>query len=157
VWDTTVEHYKGNYECHVLTLPGFAGQPPAAGPLLEPVRQGLAAYIRDHTLEKPAAIGHSPGRFLVCALGERDPDPVGPLVAVDGLPCMAAVFNEKISPEGIKKQAEQMRERTEKASRKQFLDQSKGMFKFWLRDPKQREAGEKWAESSDQATVARAM
>jgi pimeloyl-ACP methyl ester carboxylesterase len=157
VWDSTVEHYKGNYECRVLTLPGFAGQPPVAGPLLEPVRRGLADYIRDHKLEKPVVIGHSLGGFLVFALGESDPDLVGPLVAVDGLPCMAAVFNEKISPEGIKKQSEQMRERTEKASRKQFLDQSKGMFKFWLRDPKQRAAGEKWAESSDQPTVARAM
>src|SRR5689334_20013832 len=29
VWDTTVEHYKSSYECHVLTLAGFAGR--AAG------------------------------------------------------------------------------------------------------------------------------
>lgn len=29
VWDTTVEHFKDRYECHVLTLGGFAGAPGA--------------------------------------------------------------------------------------------------------------------------------
>src|SRR5271165_2213258 len=27
VWDGTVAHFKDRYECHVLTLAGFAGQP----------------------------------------------------------------------------------------------------------------------------------
>ena len=27
VWDGTVTHFKDRYECHVVTLAGFAGQP----------------------------------------------------------------------------------------------------------------------------------
>ena len=26
VWKSTVEHFKDRYECHVLTLAGFAGE-----------------------------------------------------------------------------------------------------------------------------------
>lgn len=28
VWKETIEHYKKNYECHVLTLAGFGDQAP---------------------------------------------------------------------------------------------------------------------------------
>ena len=34
VWDDVVAHYSFRYTCHVLTLPGFAGQPPIAAPIL---------------------------------------------------------------------------------------------------------------------------
>ena len=157
VWDTTVEHYKGNYECHVLTLAGFAGRPPVPGPFLDGVLQRLADYIRAHKLDKPVVVGHSLGGFLTYALGARDPDLVGSLVAVDGLPCLPAAFNDKIDAETLKKQAQQMQERMEKASREQYLAQSKAMLKGMVTDAKQREAVAKWGEDSDQATVARAL
>src|SRR5579864_8447805 len=57
VWDSSVTHYKDRYECHVLTLAGFAGQPPIDGPLLVTAREELAAYIRDKHLERPVLIG----------------------------------------------------------------------------------------------------
>src|SRR5271155_4967952 len=44
VWDGTVEHFKGRYQCHVLTLAGFAGQPALDGPFLEKVRDGIVQY-----------------------------------------------------------------------------------------------------------------
>jgi pimeloyl-ACP methyl ester carboxylesterase len=157
VWDTTVEHCKGDYECHVLTLAGFGGQPPVPGPFLDSVRQGIADYIRANKLDKPVIVGHSLGGFLVFALGQSDPDLVGPLVAVDGLPCLGAAFNEKIDADGLKKQAEQMRQRMEKAPREQYLAQSRAMLRSWISDKKQLAAAEKWGEDSDQATVARAM
>jgi pimeloyl-ACP methyl ester carboxylesterase len=157
VWDSTVDHYKDRYECHVLTLAGFAGQPPVPGPFLEAVRQGLADYIRAKKLDRPVVVGHSLGGFLVFALGASDPDLVGPLVAVDGVPCVAAVFNEKVDAEGLKKQAEQAQGHMEKAPREQYLAQSRGMLKSWIRDPKRRAAAEKWSDDSDQATVARAV
>src|SRR6201986_2511600 len=37
VWDGAVEHFKDRYECHVVTLAGFAGQPAMGTPVLEPV------------------------------------------------------------------------------------------------------------------------
>jgi pimeloyl-ACP methyl ester carboxylesterase len=157
VWESTVAHYKDRYECHVLTLAGFAGQAPVPGPFLDTVRQGLADYIRARQLHKPVVVGHSLGGFLVFALGASDPDLVGPLVAVDGLPCLAGAFSEKVDAEALQKQAQQMRERMEKAPREQYLAQSRAMLKAWISDPKKRAAAEKWGEDSDQATAARAM
>src|SRR3954452_20806767 len=40
VWDGTVAHFQGRYECHVVTLAGFAGQPAIGEPFLEKVRDG---------------------------------------------------------------------------------------------------------------------
>jgi pimeloyl-ACP methyl ester carboxylesterase len=157
VWNTTVARYRDKYECHVLTLAGFAGQPAAKGPFVDTIRRGIADYIRAKKLTKPVIVGHSLGGFLVYALGANEPELVGPLVAVDGLPCLSALFNDKLDPETVKRQAEQARERLEKASRDQYLAQSKALFKVWIADAKLRETCEKWTEDSDQATVARAM
>src|SRR5580658_8822741 len=51
VWDSTVAHFQNRYECHVLTLAGFAGQPPIKPPMLEAVRAQLADYIRAKKLD----------------------------------------------------------------------------------------------------------
>ena len=62
VWAGAVEHFKDRYECHVVTLAGFAGQPAIEGePFLEQVRDGLIQYIRDKKLERPVIVGHSLG------------------------------------------------------------------------------------------------
>src|SRR5262249_20989238 len=45
VWKTTVDHFKNRYECHVLPLAGFAGQPAIRPPMLETVRNDITAYI----------------------------------------------------------------------------------------------------------------
>src|ERR1700677_1286306 len=47
VWDGTVAHFKDRYQCHVLTLAGFAGQPAMDGPFLEKVRDGIVKYIQE--------------------------------------------------------------------------------------------------------------
>ena len=38
VWDGTVARLRNRYQCHTLTLAGFAGQPRIEGPFLETVR-----------------------------------------------------------------------------------------------------------------------
>src|SRR5580704_4477500 len=82
-WDSTVAHYKDHYECHVLTLAGFAGEPRIEAPFLETVRKDLAAYIRANKMNKPVIVGHSLGGFLALWLAEQEPNLVGPLVIVD--------------------------------------------------------------------------
>src|ERR1039457_2426934 len=108
-WDSTVARYKDRYECHVLTLAGFAGEPRIEAPFLETVRKDLAAYIRDNKMNKPVIVGHSLGGVLALWLAEREPDLVGPLVIVDSLPFLAAIMNPDATAESVKAQAEQMR------------------------------------------------
>src|SRR5947207_3398930 len=63
-WDTTVARYKDRFECHVLTVAGFAGVPRVQAPMLERVRDGIAAYARRNKMEHPVIVGHSLGGFL---------------------------------------------------------------------------------------------
>jgi pimeloyl-ACP methyl ester carboxylesterase len=97
VWDTTVAHYQDRYECHVLTLAGFAGVPRIPGPMLDTVRDGLADYIRKNKLEKPVIAGHSLGGYLALALAVKYPDLPGKLIIVDAYPFLAGTMNPDLT------------------------------------------------------------
>lgn len=96
VWDGTVAHLSPTYQCHVLTLAGYAGQPawPSVdkGQFLISIEDELAAYIREQKLQKPILFGHSLGGTLALQLSERYPDLAGRLVIVDSLPFLAEGF-----------------------------------------------------------------
>lgn len=111
VWDSTVTHFKDRYECHVLTLAGFAGRPalPADLPFLATVRTQLAAYIADHRLKSPTIVGHSLGGFLALWLGAEHPALTGPIVVVDSLPFLPAAYSSTATVESMKAQAVSMR------------------------------------------------
>jgi N-formylmaleamate deformylase len=107
-WDTTVARYKDRFECHVLTVAGFAGVPRVPAPMLDRVRDGLAAYIRERHLAKPVIVGHSPGGFLALALAARYPDLPGRLVIVDSYPFLAGVTDSQANAETGRQMAAQM-------------------------------------------------
>jgi len=109
VWDGTVAHFKDAYECHVVTIAGFAGQPAIDGPLLEKVRDDLSAYIRDHDLKRPVIIGHSLGAFVAFSLGSSHPEQIGPLVAVDGVPFYPGLKDPAATEESAKPDGENYR------------------------------------------------
>ena len=85
-WTTTVARYRDRYECHVLTLAGFVGQPPIGEPLMPAVRRDLAQYIRDNHLDHPVIVGHSLGGTLAMEVAIDHPELAGPLVVVDMVP-----------------------------------------------------------------------
>ena len=109
-WDTTVDHYKDRFECHVLTVAGFAGVPRVPAPMLDKVRDGLADYIRAHKLDHPVIIGHSLGGFLALDFAARYPDLPGRLVIVDSYPFLAGIMDPKATPAQARASANQMRQ-----------------------------------------------
>lgn len=110
VWDTTVARYKDRFECHVLTVAGFAGVPRVPAPMLDRVRDGLADYIRKQKLDHPVVIGHSLGGFLALSFAAKYPDLPGRLIIVDSYPFSAALANPSATPDSARKAAAQMRE-----------------------------------------------
>jgi pimeloyl-ACP methyl ester carboxylesterase len=104
-WDSTVARYQDRYECHVLTLAGFAGVPRIPAPMLETVREDLAAYIRDKKLVKPLIVGHSLGGFLALDFASKYPDLPGKLIIVDAYPSLAAIFRPDVTPEQAKSES----------------------------------------------------
>lgn len=92
VWSETVDHYKNKYECHVITLAGFAGEAPYRDDsILFTVKEDLANYIKVNNLFKPVILGHSAGAFIGLWLGSTYPDLTGPIVCVDGIPFLPAM------------------------------------------------------------------
>jgi len=158
VWESTVARYKTNYECHVLTLAGFAGQPAVKAPFLEKVRNDLTAYIRDKKLKKPTIVGHSLGGFMALWLGSVEPDLAGRLVIVDSLPFLGAINDPNATPETIKPQAEAMRKGM---AAPQTIEQGREaqtrILQTMISDPAKVALVTEWGINSDPETVGQAM
>lgn len=108
-WDTTVARYQDRFQCHVLTVAGFAGVPRIPAPMLERVREGIAAYIRKNKLDHPAIMGHSLGGFVALDLAAHYPDLPGRLVIVDSYPFLAGVADSKVTPDQARANVGQIR------------------------------------------------
>jgi N-formylmaleamate deformylase len=103
---TTISHYRKDYTCYVITLAGFAGQPPSdsqEGVLLRQ-RDELLQYIRDNKLNKPALIGFSFGGVLALWMASHDPALFGPVVDIDGAPYESSFGLSSINNDSLKKE-----------------------------------------------------
>lgn len=100
VWDETVAQLSGRYRIHRIHVNGFAGADAGANgqdgqtprPVIAPVAEEIARYIREQNLDKPAVIGHSMGGTMGMIVAARHPDLVGKLMVVDMVPFVGAMF-----------------------------------------------------------------
>ncbi|WP_151085918.1 alpha/beta fold hydrolase [Hymenobacter baengnokdamensis] len=97
VWDQTLARYARRYQCHVVSLAGFAGQAPVAGPLLATARQELLAYVAQQRLHRPALLGHSLGGFLALELATAAPTQFSQVIVLDALPFGAAAAQPQLT------------------------------------------------------------
>ena len=111
VWKETVARYKDRYQVHTLTLAGFAGQPAIKEPLLPTVAAELAAYIREKRLQKPTVVGHSLGGVLAMRVAATEPDLLGAVVSVDGVPFLPALMDPSATAQSVAVDAGKFRER----------------------------------------------
>jgi pimeloyl-ACP methyl ester carboxylesterase len=156
-WSSTVDHFKDRYECHVLTLAGFAGQPAIPAPFLQTVRDDVVKYIAEKKLDRPVIVGHSLGGFLAYWIAATAPDRVGPVVAVDGLPYLGALANPAATPETNRPMAEQMQNAYASFTKEQLASQSRRAFAQMITDPQQVEEATAWSAASDPATAGLAV
>jgi pimeloyl-ACP methyl ester carboxylesterase len=162
VWSGTVAHYCGasqpQFQCHTLTLAGFAGVPPIEGALLPAAEQQLADYIAAHHLAHPLVIGHSLGGFLALKLAADHPDQVGKLVIVDAVPCLVAATGAPgATAEQVKQAGEGMRRMMlaqDAATARAATDMS---VRTMVTRPADVERVLAWGAQSDRATVVNAM
>lgn len=103
VWKETVQHLSTRYQCHVLTLAGFAGVPAIDGPILKTVRDEIINYVIRNKLNKPILIGHSLGSFMSLWVSSTAPHLFGKLICVDGMPFLSALGNPTANADSLKK------------------------------------------------------
>ncbi|GAA4496458.1 alpha/beta hydrolase [Hymenobacter ginsengisoli] len=158
VWDETVARYRGQYQCHVITLAGFgsvAPQQPVSAHLLQDVRDQILAYVKAQKLNRPVVIGHSLGGFLTLWMAATDPTALGPLEIVDSLPFLPVAQNPTATVENTRPQAELMRQQMRQgqlpfAARRQM---TAGM----VSDTARITQVARWGQASDPATTGQAM
>jgi pimeloyl-ACP methyl ester carboxylesterase len=153
-YDSTVARYKDRYECHVLTLAGFAGMPRIPAPMLEKVRDDLATYIRDKHLVKPVIMGHSLGGFLALDLAGKYPDLPGKLVIIDAYPSLAAIFQPEITAAQAKEQAKMTRMYMSQPGNE---DGAKASIRMMVTGDADFERILTWSRASDKSAVVDAM
>jgi pimeloyl-ACP methyl ester carboxylesterase len=159
VWNGTVAALEGNFELHVVTLPGFAGNPPFAAdqPFLTTSRDLLLEYIRSARLERPVVVGHSLGAHLAYMLAITAPEEIGPVVAVDGLPFLGALQDPAATAESAAPVAAQIRSMFANITVEQFTMQNLMALRSMIRDSAEIERISQTSALSDPATVGKAM
>ena len=159
VWDATVERYESNYECHALTLPGFAGNPAIDfdEEYLNTVKGLILEYINDKNLKNPIIVGHSLGGFLAMLIAKDEPKLLDKIVIVDSLPFLTAIQMPAATAESAKPFAENMKKMMLSQNGEMAAANQKAMLKSMINDPENIEIAAKWGAASDANTVAQAM
>lgn len=115
VWRPTAETLAAaGHRVHIIELAGF-GSPAGANaqdPILDPLVDELASYVKAQDIDSPAVIGHSLGGFAAVQLALRHPDAVGQIIVVDSLPFFSVLFNPAATAESAAPQAAQIRAMT---------------------------------------------
>jgi N-formylmaleamate deformylase len=104
-FDDVVAHYKEHYTCYVITLAGFAGQPPSGvkDNLLKKQSDDIAAYVIDKKLKQPVLVGFSFGGTLALWMAAMHPKLFGPIIDIDGVPFESAIENPFINIDSLRK------------------------------------------------------
>jgi pimeloyl-ACP methyl ester carboxylesterase len=157
VWNQTVDHFKSRYQCHVLSLAGFAGTPPVAGAFIPTMRDAIVQYISANHMQKPVIIGHSLGGHLALAVAIAAPQAVGPIVVVDGAPALGVLMSPAASAQAIAAQSAAMTNAIAGMAPAAFAMQNRFMIAQMVQSPKTAEWLAQAAGRSDVKTVARAM
>ncbi|MEX1033815.1 MAG: alpha/beta hydrolase [Cellvibrionaceae bacterium] len=151
---------KSAHRCHLVQLPGFAGQPPldnVSEGFLEPVTAQLVAYIRESQLDRPVLVGHSLGGFVALLIASQYPDLVHGLVIVDSLPFLPAAQNPAATVEQMQPVAARMKSsmlaQSAEAYERRMPTQLMGM----TRDQSRLDTLMEWGLASDRVTIAQAM
>lgn len=162
VWAGTVAAVPG-YRYHLVQVHGFAGVPAGGngdgGPVVAPVVEEVARYIREARLERPAFIGHSLGGGVGLALAVRHPDAVSRLMVVDMVPWMGTFFGPPgtVTPETAGPIAERVRTAWEAPGDEPWLHLHTSSVNSMIQTQSLRPRAIERGVASDRGVAARAM
>ncbi|MEO0895820.1 MAG: alpha/beta hydrolase [Bacteroidota bacterium] len=158
VWDATVDSLKKDFTCYVLTLPGFAQQPPIEfeDQFLPLIQQEITNLIKG--LDKQATLmGHSLGGFMSMSIAAHEPELVKKVIVVDSYPFYSAAMNPAVTQELAEAQAKMFKAQFLNMSDSIYAAQQKMTMSSMVTAPKDAELATLWSIQSDRKTVAQAM
>ena len=143
--------------CTSSRSPVLAVSARSGGDFLATVRDDLARYVNEVGLHKPIVVGHSLGGAVAFALAEKEPELVGAVVAVDGVPYLAALMNPAATPAGMAAPARQLADSIAHAGPEAFRAQNRAAVTTMVTDPAQVDRIAAWGAASDVRAVGNAM
>jgi pimeloyl-ACP methyl ester carboxylesterase len=148
-------------QCHIVTLPGFAGLPTAQDAdkdaWLADMRDRLLAYVETRKLQHPVLMGHSLGGFLALQMAIKQPTTFDRVVIVDTLAFLGAVQNPAATADSVKPMAEAMRSRMLTQDDASYRAGVSATLKGLVHAPERVEALTAWGNASDRTITAEAM
>ncbi len=160
VWNETTEWLSEHYECHVITLPGFAGIPSLENVekgFLPVMKEQLKEYIKINELKNLTLTGHSLGGFLSLDIAREMPERIEKLVIVDGLPFLASVQMPGATEESMKAMAENMKAGMINQTDEQYASCQPIILNSMILSKEHQDIAMEWALASHRPTVAQAM
>ena len=159
VWEQTTDALQKKYECHTLTLPGFADQKPIAldKGYLPVIKDEIIAYIKNELKAKPILIGHSLGGFLSLSIASSQPELLQQIIIVDSYPFMPLAYNPNATVERVIPQAKMMKDMYLSTSDSLYIQQQKITMATMITDAANINVATEWSIQSDRATIAQAM
>ena len=157
-WNATIAYLAGKYQCHVLTLAGYAGVPALPnGPYLARVRKQIIEYINDNHLEHVILIGHSIGGYLSLYLATEMKDHLAKIFVVDAMPFFAGAQNPNAPDTFSESQAQKMLAMYNGMDDEALKTNQYNTARFLCRDSTYWDKIATWGAQSDRKTMAYTM
>ncbi len=157
-WRETCAALRPEVQCHLLQLPGFAGQPAVASDaFLDTMRDRVLAYVDEQGLRSPVVIGHSLGGLLALKMALKSPRAFSRLIIVDSLPFFPAAQNPAATVASVTPMAEGMRQSMLAADDESFFRNAQAALAGMNRSPERVKTLGEWGRASDRATTTQAL
>ena len=158
VWRETCQALQPGVQCHIIQLPGFAGQPAVQeAHWLDSMRDRVLGYVDQAKLEHPDLMGHSLGGFLSLELSIKAPERFAHVVVVDSLPFLGAARDSSATAESVRPMAEGMRAGMLAADEASYKAQLRGGVATMTTHAERVPTLAQWGETSDRNTTTQAM
>jgi len=139
VWNEVTDHYKSDYEIHLVTLKGFGNKESVESEhFLKEVRDELINYVKTNQLKNSILMGHSMGGFLSLWAASETPNLFAKIISVDGIPYFPAVQMPGITPERAANMAQQMEANIKNVSEEAFEQQQNRIIAGMIATPEKR-------------------
>ncbi len=157
VWKGVTDHYKKNYEIHLVTLKGFGNKESAESEhYLKQVKDEVISYVKENKLNKPVLMGHSMGGFLSLWAASEASQLFSKVIAVDGIPYFPAVQMPGITPEQAKNIATQMQANMSNVTEEAFMQQQKMIIASMIASEDNRDAVVEMGVNSNRNVITQA-
>lgn len=158
VWRDTCAALQPQVQCHIVQLPGFAGQPAVpTETFLSEMRDRLWAYADARGLRQPVLMGHSLGGTLALMMAAQRPEAPARLVIVDALPFVGGLRGPGVTPEMARQNAQAMRQQMSALSDEQWAAAAPQAARGMSRDAQRSTELVAWGRASTRATTIQAM